>query len=177
MCASAADVYALWPVEEEESRKICRELGVAHSPNSVVRGGVVKANGPASRLIATYVRDKTGLLIDRSAQLRLSAPKQYDLMSLLRDVIADAAQDGQPFTRTGQTGLYDRRSSMPDELRVSRARLVQMADELLLTGAVVLCLAPKSTTTKWLDVPGGRFAEGLGDFRQGSKTINREKAA
>jgi len=114
--------YALWPVEEEEGRKICKELGVAYSPNSVVRGGVVKANGPTSRRIATYVRDKTGLLIDCSAQLRLSAPKQYDLMSLLCDVIADAAKDSQPFTRTGQSGLYARRFRMPEELRISRAR-------------------------------------------------------
>ena len=58
--------YALWPVEEEECRKVCKELGVAYSPTSVVRGGVVKANGPSSRMIATYVRDKTGLLIDCS---------------------------------------------------------------------------------------------------------------
>lgn len=169
--------YALWPVEEEEGRKICKELAVAYSPNSVVRGGVVKANGPTSRLIATYVRDKTGLLIDCSALLRLSAPKQYDLMTLLRDVIADAAKDGQPFTRTGQSGLYVRRASMPEELRLSRARLETMAQELLDTAAIVLCLAPKSTTTKWLDVPGGPFAEGLGDFREGSQTIKRIKAA
>jgi AAA domain len=169
--------YALWPVEEEEGRKICKELAVAYSPNSVVRGGVVKANGPISRLIATYVRDKTGLLIDCSALLRLSAPKQYDLMTLLRDVIADAAKDGQPFTRTGQSGLYLRRASMPEELRLSRARLETMAQELLDTAAIVLCLAPKSTTTKWLDVPGGPFAEGLGDFREGSQTIKRIKAA
>jgi hypothetical protein len=116
--------YALWPVEEDEGRRICKELGVAYSPNSVVHGGVVKANGPMSRRIATYVRDnKTGLLIDCSAQLRLSAPKQYDLMSLLRDVISDAAKDRQPFTRTGQSGLYIRRFRMPEELRISRARL------------------------------------------------------
>jgi len=169
--------YALWPVEEEENRKICKELGIAYSANSVVRGGVVKANGPTSRLIATYVRDKTGLLIDCSARLRLSAPKQYDLMSLLRDVIADAAKDGQPFTRTGQSGLYVRRAWMPEELRLSRARLEKMAEELLDTAAVVACLAPKSTTTKWLDVPGGPFAEGRGEFREGSQTIKRIKAA
>jgi hypothetical protein len=169
--------YALWPVEEQEGRKICKELGVAYAPNSVVRGGVVKANGPASRLIATYVRDKTGLLIDRSALLRLSAPRQYDLLSLLRDVIADAAKDGQPFTRTGLSGLYLRRAGMPVELRISRARMEIMAEELLDTGAIVLCLAPKSTTTKWLDVPGGTFAEGAGVFREGSQTIKPVKAA
>jgi hypothetical protein len=163
--------YALWPVEEQEAQKICKELRTAYSANSVVRGGVVKANGPVSRLIATYVRDKTGLLIDCSAQLRLSAPKQYELSSLLRDVIADAAIDGQPFTRTGQSGLFARRASMPQELRISRARLEMMAEALLDTGEIVMCLAPKSTTTKWLDVPRGPFAEGRGEFREGSLTI------
>ena len=168
--------YALWPVEEEEGKKICKELGVPYSPNSVVRGGVVKANGPTSRLIATYVRDKTGLLIDRSALLRLSAPKQYDLLPMLRDVIADAARDHQPFTRTGQSGLYSRRFRMPEELRISRARMEKMAEDLLDTGDIVACLAPKSTTTKWLDVPGGPFAEGRAEFRVGSQTI-KPKAA
>jgi hypothetical protein len=143
-----------------------------------VHGGVVKANGPASRRIATYVRDnKTGLLIDRSAQLRLSAPKQYDLMPLLRDVIADAARDRQPFTRTGQSGLYVRRFRMPEELRISRTKLEKMAEDLLDAGDIVACLAPKSTTTKWLDVPGGPFAEGRGEFREGSQTIKPKKAA
>ena len=169
--------YALWPVDEEESRKVCGELGIRYSPNSVVRGGVVKANGPTSRLIATYVRNQTGLLIDYSSGLRLSAPKQYELISLLRDVIADAARDGQPFTRTGQSGLYTRRAWMPEELRLSRARLEGIGQELLDAGMVVACLAPKSTTTKWLDVPGGPFAEGCGVFREGSQTIKRVKAA
>jgi hypothetical protein len=169
--------YALWPVDEQEARKICKELTIAYSANCVVRGGVVKANGPTSRLIATYVRDKTGLLIDCSARLRLSAPKQYELSSLLRDVIADAAKDGQPFTRTGQSGLFTRRASMPQEIRLSRARLEIMAEELLDTGDIVMCLAPKSTTTKWLDVPGGPFAEGSGVFREGSQTIKRVNAA
>jgi hypothetical protein len=169
--------YALWPVDGDEGQKICKELGFAYSPNSVVRGGVVKANGPTSRLIATYVRDQTGLLIDCSARLRLSAPKQYDLISLLRDVIADAARDRQPFTRTGQSGLYTRRFRMPEELRISRARLETMAEDLLDKGDIVACLAPKSTTTKWLDVPGGPFAEGRGEFREGSQTIKLKKAA
>jgi AAA domain-containing protein/bifunctional DNA primase/polymerase-like protein len=167
--------YALWPVEEEEGRRICKELNVTHTANNVVRGGVVKANGPTSRLIATYVRDKTGLLVDCSAQLRLSAPKQYDLLPLLRDVIADAAKDGQPFTRTGLSGLYARRADMPAELRLSRAKIENLAEDLLDTAAVVLCLGPKSTTTKWLDVPGGDFADGRGDFREGS--LQRKKVA
>ena len=74
--------YALWPVEEEEARKICKELRVVYSPSSIVRGGVVKANGPASRLIATYRRSETGLLIDCSAQLRSTAPKHMQPTSV-----------------------------------------------------------------------------------------------
>ena len=119
--------------------------------------------------------DKTGLLIDCSAQLRLSAPKQYDLLSLLRDIVADAAKDGQPFTKTGLSGLYLRRFRMPKELRISRARLEQMAEDLLDTGNIVACLAPKSTTTKWLDVPGGPFAEGRGSFVKELKLSNGKK--
>ena len=160
------------------SSENCEDLGRPYSANSVVRGGVVKANGPTSRLISTYVRDKTGLLIDCSSLLRLSAPKRIRASSLLRDVIADAAIDGQPYTRTGQSGLFARRASMPEELRVSRARLEAMAEALLGEGKIVLCLAPKSTTTKWLDVPRGPFAESSGRIpREGSQTIKRVQAA
>ena len=160
--------YALWPVEEDDARKVCKELHSPFAPNSVVRGGVVKANGPVSRLISTYVRDKqTGLLIDCSAQLRLAAPEQLDCLPLLRIVIADAASDGQPYTKTGLNGVYARRAQMPAELRVSRHKLEGMVEELLDQGEIVACLGPKSTTIKWLDVSGGRFATGNGYFREG----------
>ena len=59
---------------------------------------------------------------------------------------------------------------MPEELRLSRSKLETMVDDLLDRGEIVACLAPKSTTIKWLDVPGGPFAEGRGDFRQGTHT-------
>jgi hypothetical protein len=49
-------VYALWPVDEEEGRGICRDLQVPFMPNRVVKGAVVKANDYASREIRTYVR-------------------------------------------------------------------------------------------------------------------------
>lgn len=161
--------YALWSVEEDEGRKVCKELHTVYAPNSVVRGGVVKVNGPASRLIATYVRDRnTGLLIDCSAQLRLSSPPQLELLPMLRLAIEDAALDGQPFTKTGQNGVFTRKARMPQELRISRGKLEGMVEELLDRGEVVACLAPKSTTIKWLDVPGGPFAEGRGEFREGT---------
>jgi len=170
--------YALWPVEEEEAKKVCKELGVFYSANSIVRGGVVKANGPASRLIATYRRSESGLLVDCSALLRATAPKQYDLLPLLCVAIADAAIDGQPFTKTGQNGPYTRRAQMPEELRLSRNKLETMVEDLLDKGEVVYCLGPKSQTIKWLDVPGGPFAEGRGDFRQGTHTqVESAKAA
>jgi hypothetical protein len=162
--------YALWPVEEEDARKVCKELGVLYSPNSIVRGGVVKANGPASRLIATYRRSESGLLVDCSGLLRAAAPVQYDLLPLLRDAIADAAIDGQPFTKTGMNGVYTRRARIPEEVRLSRHKLEMMVEDLLDKGEIVHCLGPKSQTIKWLDVPGGPFAEGRGDFRPGTHT-------
>jgi hypothetical protein len=78
------------------------------------------------------------------------------------------ASAGSHTEKSGLSGLFLRRAHLPEELRLSRAKLERMAEELLETSTVVLCLAPKSTTTKWLDVPGGRFAEGRGVFREGS---------
>jgi hypothetical protein len=52
----------------QQDLQICKQLGIPFDPGRVVKGGVVKANGKASREIATYVRSEHGLLIDRTSE-------------------------------------------------------------------------------------------------------------
>jgi hypothetical protein len=159
--------YALWPAEEKRARAICKDLGVEYSPNRVVFGGVVKANGAARRIVSTYVRNEFGLLVDRTAGVGASNLPQDDLMELLVTAIAAAAQSGQPFTKTGSTGLFDNRERLGEGLSdLSRHRLESLAQRAIEGQRVVKCLAG-GTVAKWLDVPTGMFAMGLGEFRKG----------
>jgi hypothetical protein len=159
--------YALWPAEENRARAICRDLGVEYSANRVVFGGVVKANGAARRIVSTYVRNEFGLLVDRTSGVGASNLPQDDLLELLIAAVASAASAGQPFTKTGSTGLFDNKERLGEELgALSRHRIEALAQRAIDTQRVVKCIA-NGTTPKWLDVPTGRFAMGLGDFMKG----------
>ncbi|MBB2793908.1 UNVERIFIED_ORG: hypothetical protein GGD58_002772 [Rhizobium pisi] len=159
--------YALWPAEEKRARAICKDLGVEYTANRVVFGGVVKANGAARRIVSTYVRNEHGLLVDRTSGIGASNLPQDDLMELLIAAIASAAHAGQPFTKTGITGLYDNRERLGEGLsELARHKIEGLAQRAIESQRIVKCLAG-GTTPKWLDVPTGSFASGLGEFRKG----------
>ena len=159
--------YALWPAEEKRGKAVCKEVGVTYSPNRVVLGGVVKANGAARRIVSTYVRNEFGLLVDRTASLGANSVPQEDMIEMVVEAIAAAAESGHPYTKTGATGLFEQRDRLPEEMRsLSKHRLEVLAQEAIDKNRVVKCLAG-GTTVKWLDVPGGSFAIGLGQFRKG----------
>ena len=159
--------YAMWPAEEARAKRVCKDIGQEYEANKVVLGGIVKTNGPAKRLISTLVRNEFGLLVDRTSSIGAAAPPQGDLLAALIIAVEGAATSGQPFTKTGATGLYAMRERLPMELRgVSRHRLEGLATTAIERGDIVLCLA-SGTAAKWLDVPGGQFAIGLGNFRKG----------
>ncbi len=160
--------YAMWPAEEEKAKRVCKELSISHEPDKVVFGGLVKKNGPMRTVMSTYVRNDFGLLVDKTARLGTSAPAQGDLLVALTIAVETAAADGQPFTKTGETGLFKQKTRLPGELAgLSRAKLEGLVDTALERKDIVPALAKGSTTVKWLDVPGGQFAIGLGEFRQG----------
>lgn len=160
--------YAMWPADEARGKRVCKALGEEYVANRVVLGGVVKANGPAKRIVSTLVRNPHGLLIDRTAALGANAPDQSDLRAALVIAVEAAAASGQPFTKTGSTGLYAMRERLPSDLRgLSRHRIEGIATAAIEGGDIQLCLA-SGTTAKWLDVPGGHFAIGLGEFRKGA---------
>ncbi|MGM4980867.1 bifunctional DNA primase/polymerase [Rhizobium sp. 11_C7_N12_5] len=160
--------YAMWPADEARAKRVCKEIGQEYIANKIVLGGIVKTNGPAKRLVSTLVRNEFGLLVDRTSNIGAALPAQGDLLAALVIAVEGAATSGQPFTKTGATGLYAMRERLPEELRgVSRHRLEGLAATAIERGELVLCLA-SGTTAKWLDVPGGQFAIGLGNFRKGS---------
>ena len=129
-------------------------------------GGVVKANGRANLTISTFVReDSTGLLVDRSSVLRHCASVDDDVLPLFINAITTAAMKGNPYTKTGRSGVYKRRFEMPSPLHdMGKHRLARWVDDLLASGQLISAMAKGSNGVKWLDVPGGAFARGEGQL-------------
>jgi hypothetical protein len=162
--------YALWEEEKEEAKKICKKLHRSFKRDSVYRGAVVKSNWPADKTVRIYVREpSTGLLIDHSTELFMADSNQPNLTNDLLSQIAKAASNGQPFTKTGTNGLYERRSELTGNLlHLSKHRFNEIVDKLLESGRLVQCVAHGSKLKKWLDIPAGNFAHGVGQFQVGS---------
>jgi len=162
-------VYALWPAPDEHQSYVFKVLEEPFARNTVFQGAVVKANGPADRTIRTFMRAPTGLLIDVTPRLREHRRPDQDLMDALVSATARAAENGHPYTHTGGTGLYQQRHRLPAEFReMGRKRLQEMAQDLLNDGVLVKGMASGSKEDKWLDVPTGPFARGVGEFVHGA---------
>ena len=58
-------VYALWKLDKDTAKPICDQLEVAFEPGKIVRAAVVKANDEADYSMHTYVRQESGLLVQR----------------------------------------------------------------------------------------------------------------
>lgn len=165
--------YVLWAVDPKESKSICRTLQVEWQRNRVMRGCVVKSNAPADREIKIFVRNNVGLLEVCNERLEmLESGDRPQLMDLLVQVVADAAERGQPFKRTGSAGFFARRNELPEALQqLGRTRLEKMGQDLLDAGRIVQCVAKGSTSKSWLDVPGGVFALGAGEVVRGAMEV------
>ncbi|WP_446808491.1 AAA family ATPase [Methylomonas sp. 2BW1-5-20] len=161
-------VYALWNPKVGEVIDICETLEVDYQRGCVVQGGVVKANGKANLNVTTYLRDRSGLLIDQSKALRCANPTEEDLLRDLKEAIARAAVDGQPYTKTGGNGVYERRHELPETFHsVGKHKFSHWVGVLLGKGELVAAMAEGSKMVKWLDVPDGPVANGRACFRLG----------
>lgn len=161
-------VYAPWHPKEDQARKLCESLGEPFERGRVVLGGVVKANGRANLRVTTFLRSTNGLLTDCTDHLRQTRPEPDDLLPTLKSAIARAARDGQPYTKTGGNGLYERRHELPEAFHaIGKHRLTGWVDALLAQGELVTAMAEGSKLVKWLDVPDGPVAQGQAVFVTG----------
>lgn len=164
-------VYALWHPKEDQARKLCDALGEPFERGRVVLGGVVKANGRANLRVTTFLRSINGLLVDCSDRLGQTRPEPEDLLPALKSAIARAARDGQPYTKTGGNGLYERRHELPEAFHaIGKHRLTGWVDTLLAQGELITAMAEGSKLVKWLDVPDGPVAQGQAVFVTGHLT-------
>ncbi len=134
----------------------------------------MKSNAPADTNTKTLLRDKTsGLLRIVETYLTDGAKQSWFLEDLLVNIVKEAASVGRPFTKTGGTGLYDRREELPTELMlIARNRMEDMAQKMLEEGRIVKCTYGKAQA-KFLDVPTGNFANGTGIIEAGFTPLQK----
>lgn len=162
--------YVLWGLGEKQAKHVCAQLGEKWERDKVIQGCLAKENFGGDKSIKTFVRRKNGLLVVRNADLAAAARENVPaLLESLTQACADAARRGQPFTKTGTNGLFARRQELPADLRdVSRHPLEKLAQDLLDSRRLVQCISKGSTSKKWLDVPDGDFALGVGEIVRGA---------
>ena len=164
-------VYALWPAPRDHQRYVFKTLDEKPVRNAVFQGAVVKANGPADRTIRTYLRAPTGLPVDVTGRLRERRMAAAELTESLVASIARAAENGHPFTHYGGAGVYRQRHRLASVFHgLGRDPLQDMVQDLLSARPPVLVkgMASGSKEDKWLDVPTGPFARGVGEFVHGA---------
>ena len=162
-------VYGIWPVSEDHRDTTLKALNEPSRRNAVFQGAVVKANGTIDRTIRTYLRAPNGLLVDVTEQLYESRLGKAELSEALVAAIAKAAKNGHPYTHTGGNGVYRQRHRLAAVFHdVSRNRLQNMIQDLLNDNVLVKGKASGSKEDKWLDVPNGPFANGVGEFVLGA---------
>jgi len=168
--------YALWPASSEHQHAVYHSLKEPFDRNSVYQGAVVKSNSPADRTIRTYLRDKkTGLLVDITQKLKDFKMPSDEMEELLIKSIARSAISGHPFTHTGGAGLYKQHNRLPACFHnLGRNRLEAMAMKLMNARPplIVKGKASGSKEDKWLDVPDGPFAKGVGEFEHGAEVFH-----
>lgn len=162
--------YVLWPAEESVARSILKIRGRPYSPNQVLHGAVVKANAKADRETRTYFRNEVGLLVDVTHQLRGGRQSEELLMELMVNKIRHYAETGRPLQHTGRDhGAYANRNLLGPELsKLSRSRLEGIIDRLIGIDRIRKSAEKGSSARKWLDVPEGPFARGIGRVKSGA---------
>lgn len=133
----------LWPENSDESKTACNRLGVTWERSRVCKLAVVKANFPADLKIKTLVRNESGLLEDRGFDLHQVSPGRDQVESKFIDEIETAAKAGNPFTRTGINGVFERRHELSNFFHShSKKQLVGMAQDFLNEGKLSLFKDP-----------------------------------
>jgi hypothetical protein len=161
--------YALWPATKDDARELCRVMNTNWERNKVINGAVVKQNGPVDLEVKHFLRNENGLLFPVNEILRnLKVPKK-ELLNVLCQAVAKAAEAGRPFTIHGKdTCFADRRDELPYELKnLGRDRYGAICNELLEADKIKKCGYKTSKVPVWLDVPGGKFWNNIGEFAGG----------
>lgn len=161
--------YVLWPMDRYTAQKCCALARQAFLPNKAFFGALVKSNGPGDREKKRMLRNnENGLLEVWDAILSRMDLSYQDKKDLLLMDIEQAAKAGAPFMYSGGDGVWERSEELDKRLQaLGRDQIRDMIKELLNEKEITRCVAKGSTSAKWLDVPHGDFAQGIGTIEPG----------
>jgi hypothetical protein len=155
---------AIWPADDATIKEMGEALGKdVAAPSKCFCTAVVKSNSLADQRVRPLLRSKDGVL--RAVDItRVQVSGQDQLIDHIAQVIAVAAAEGHPFTKTGMSGLWERRSEFGSQVsRLQRQKLRGLLDSAMDAGKIISCSIKKSTA-KYLDIPGGALATGGDDY-------------
>ena len=155
---------AIWPADDATIKEMGEALGKdVATPSKCFCTAVVKSNSLADQRVRPLLRSKDGVL--RAVDItRVQASGQDQLIDHIAQVIAVAAAEGHPFTKTGMSGLWERRSEFgPQISRLTKQKVRNLLDAALESEKIISCSIKKSTA-KYLDIPNGALATGGDDY-------------
>ena len=161
--------YVVWQAHYDTLRYVCNALDLQPKRGLVCTGAIVKANVPADDRIHHWVRNqKNGLLEVKNFEIETNKLTDEDIIQMLVNDIARAAENGRPFTKASNTNsVYARRHELEGQLKkMGRDKLFKYVDRALDDGLLVVANY-KNTVAKFLDVPDGLFGRGLGEISPG----------
>jgi|APEBP8051072210_1049370.scaffolds.fasta_scaffold00977_7 hypothetical protein len=139
IAGTARAAYVLWP-PSDGGKAVCEVLGEPYQEGKIALGIVAKKYGDARKDRSVFVRDKAGILQDRTEQYNaLSGADDSDILQAqLLQAICEQWADGQAFTASnGTNGLHARRHELAECFHAqTRAWFEEMAGKLLVEGNI-----------------------------------------
>jgi len=139
IAGTARAAYVLWP-PSDGGKTVCEVLGEPYQEGKIALGIVAKKYGDARKDRSVFVRDKAGILQDRTEQYNaLSGADDSDILQAqLLQAICEQWAAGQAFTASnGTNGLHARRHELAECFHAqTRAWFGEMAGKLLADGNI-----------------------------------------
>jgi len=152
---SVRAALGVWPATDFKTRM--KSMGLEPRAGACYRMAVIKANNPEmSKFTKTLLREDDGSFRDVSMSDETRGRSDTETGAWLVAAIEHAAANGAPLTKSGQHGVFQRKSEMHSCLRhLPRRAVDELLDDVMAAKKVV------RTATGALDVPDGRYAAGL----------------
>lgn len=151
-------VYALWKVDKDTAKPICDQLDVPFEPGKIVRAAVVKANDEANYSMHTYVRQESGLLVQREEEPVLpivnsgTPPLQIDRVREVLTEVQRRFDAGVPFSPSTQGQARYLGHYLVRQLHLERKRAAELIAEWLNNGVLTVEVCNRKTKLSGLKV-------------------------
>ena len=138
-------------------------LGEVPKKKQLWKAAIIKANNPqmfdGER---TLLRTAIGTLVDVTDRDKFNDVNFQERHAWLIASITLASRHGHPYSIEGKnakSGLYRRRSELPDVLRsIGPGEFAHLVDDLMMNNRLVAAAAKGGREKKWLDLPNGPIA-------------------